>query len=447
MKLLCSLLLFSFPWLLHAQNLTNAPDVRSDTTATESAGGATTAMLSTKLTKISVDTDIKSTLVFTETTSEDPSVHQASTASSLQTERTTTAAAAEPTTPVISTTTETTQMPLTTVQQKIPTTYVRESTSAPVDQGTSPIAITLTPTAAGVIPTHPPPTTTAMVESTSTLTTQESTHAVTTTAETIGTTPPVALPSAFIPAIAISFSPHPPETTTSRGTTDTSGTGSSGTVTTGTSTIRDPALVGGLSPVEEPGNQSDKPVWLWVLFAALLAAVASVACIGLLMKRRKQKQESGLGHCGVNGRKKRKKGEEDAWAGPVLMDGAERGEGNQYDVDEEDNDDGGPADGMQPMLSTFVPSEDEEKAVGANGTKEVKKWEAQSPLLYIDEDVEDEVDEENPANQKPAPPSKEKQSTGRPLAEESEAQKKGEAMAETGGALNGAVAFCQTTAV
>lgn len=199
------------------------------------------------------------------------------------------------------------------------------------------------------------------------------------------------------------------------------------------------------------GSQSDKPVWLWVVVAALFVALASVACVALLVRHRKRKRESGLGHAGMNGhsqRKRRKKGEDDAWAGPVLMDGAEKDDGHGYNGDEEDNNDGGPADGTQPMLSTFTPSEDEEKAVGADGTKEAKKWEEQSPLLYIDEDVdEDEVDEGTPANQKLAATSQERQSTGRTQAEGSEAQKKGEAVTETGGALNGAVAFCQTTAV
>lgn len=442
-----SVLLSSLPWQLHAedQDLIDAPDLTSDDAATEVASGATTATLSFELVTTTLGTDTSSAYTFiASTTSEALLVPQTSTAPSLQTERTT-AAATESTTPVLLTTTsKTLLMAPTTAQQETTTSYVLDTTPAPVDQGTSPSPITPSPTAAGIIPPAPP-STPAMVETASASATPEYTLAVTTTAEPINTIPTVALFPYPTPGIPTSSSPPFPEMTTSKSTTDTSGTD-----TSGTSTIRDPALVGGLNPVEEPGNQSDKPVWLWVVVAALFAVLASVACIALLIKHRKQKRESGLGHNGMNGRsqrKKRKKGEEDAWAGPVLMDGTEKDEGNRYNVDEEDDKDDGPVDGTQPMLSTFTPSEDEEKSIGADGTKEAKKWEEQSPLLYIDEDVEDEVDEETPANQRPAAPSQEEQGTGRTQAEGSEAQKKGEAIAETCETLNGAVAFCQTTAV
>lgn len=428
-----SVLLSSLPWQLHAEDqvLTDAPGLTSDDAVTELAGGATTAMLSFELVTTTLGTDTRSAYTFiASTTSEALLVPQTSAAPSLQTERTT-AAATESTTPVLlTTTTETLLMAPTTAQQETTTSYVPDATPAPVDQGTSPSPITPTPTPAGIIPPEPPSTPT-MVESASASATPEYTTAVTTTAEPISTIPPVVLFPYPTPGIPTSSSPPSPEMTTSKSTTDTSSTD-----TSGTSTIRDPALVGGLNPVEEPGNQSDKPVWLWVVVAALLAVLASVACIALLIKRRKQKRESGLGHNGMNGRsqrsqKKRKKGEEDAWAGPVLMDGTEKDEGNRYNVDEDDNKDDGPVDGTQPMLSTFTPSEDEEKSIGADGTKEAKKWEEQSPLLYIDEDVEDEVDEVTPPNQKPAAPSQEEQGTGRTQAEGSEAQKKGEAIAET----------------
>ncbi|KAG5279970.1 hypothetical protein AALO_G00083530 [Alosa alosa] len=437
------LLLSSCPWQLHAQT--------TDADAAIVADDDATTVFNTEPT-----TEAASTLMPTDTepgpesTSEYAILDHPATPELLTTviyEPVTTTTTEEPTTvTLLQTTPETTWIPEETTQI-IPIAIQTTRPGPTTPSVTSQIIPETTQTTRSDPISTPPPTTPTMVQSTSTSASAppESTSAVTpkTTAETTSTTspPPMTLHPHF-PVIPISSKPYLETSFTTTGATDRSGTSNS----SGIPGV--PIVLGDSSSAVDPGSQSNKSLWLTVIVAALVAALASIACIALVVRRRRQKQ--GFGDTGVSGRgqrsrrKGKKKGEEDVWAGPVLMGGVERDEcdGNG---DVEDNNNGGPADGTDPMLSTFAPSEDEEKAVGAKGTKEAKKWEEQSPLLYIDEDAEEVEVEGIPANQQDS--SHDGQSAEKTDAEGAVAQKKGEVRAETGGVLDGAVAFCQTTAV
>ncbi|XP_062388186.1 mucin-2 [Sardina pilchardus] len=436
------LLLSSCPRQLHAQ--------ATDADAAVVTDGGITAMIptepQTELASAVITTEAEP-LTTTESNTPEYTISDPQTAPELLTtvldELVTTTTTEEPTTvTLLQTIPETTSIPEKTTQTttQIPITIQMTSPGPATPPATSQIIPETTQTTRLDPTSTTPPTVPTTEQSTST---SSSAPHESTSAETTSTAPtPTTLPPLFIPVIPISSKPHPEtSSSTTTGVTDSSGTSDS------SGTPGGPIILGGSSSADDSGSSSNKSMWLGVIVAGLVAALASIACIALVVRRRRQKQGRGFGDAAVNGRSQRsqrrkgkKKGEEDAWAGPVLMGGADECDGNGYNGDaEEDNNNGGPADGTEPMFGTFAPGEDEEKnAVGAEGTKEAKKWQEQSPLLYIDEDAEEEEEEELdgiPANQQAS--SRDAQSV----------EKKGEAGAETGGALDGAVAFCQTTAV
>lgn len=463
MLLYIMVLLSSCPWQLHAQENSTDPDMPSDmftmttdasvdTEVAHSTGSVPKEMLSTELqtntAPVATDIDSGPVTIPPEGTSEANLVPQTSFAhkplsTSLYTtgdftyqvtaSESETTATEDPTTHALpQTTPETTRIPRETTQIFPSATQTPQTT---MDQTTisSPIA---PPTTNQIIPL-PPPTTSAMDPSTSSSTSPQATTAGT-LAETTSVTPPMALHPTLVPSIPISATPYHETSSTTKGTTDSSSA-------SGIPVVLDPSWVGGPSSTDDAGSQPKRSLWLWVIITALVAALASIICIALLVKRRKQKTDHNFGRTSMMGRSqrsKKKKGEEDAWAGPVMIGGVEK---EEWDAKEDDGnvvENGGAEEETQVLLSTFTPSE-EEKAVGAVGTKEAKKWEEQSPLLYIDEDVEVET----PPKEQPMAPSQDGQSAGKTEAEGTEEQKKGEVMGETGGVLNGAVAFCQTTAV
>lgn len=169
----------------------------------------------------------------------------------------------------------------------------------------------------------------------------------------------------------------------------------------------------------------------WLLIIIVCVIIIFVLCVGMILfvQRRKKKASQTFGPVYVNGqskRSKKKKGAgDDAWAGPVNME-----EGLECDPEVQDGllPDGGKQDGDDMVLSTFAALDEGDMSnggVGGEGTKEAKKWEQQEPLLYIDEDVD-----ENKA--------------GKTLAENK--TQKGDGKSEEK-ELNGGETFCLTTAV
>ncbi len=169
----------------------------------------------------------------------------------------------------------------------------------------------------------------------------------------------------------------------------------------------------------------------WLLMIIVFVAIIFVLCVGMILfaLRRKKIASRNFGPMYMNGqskRSKKKKGaEDDAWAGPVNLEAgvecdAEVQEGLLPNNGKQDEDD--------MVLGTFAALDAADVSnggVGRDGTKEVKKWEEQEPLLYIDEDVNEDK-------------------TGKTL-EESEKQK-GDDKSEKK-EMNGGEAFCLTTAV
>ncbi len=169
----------------------------------------------------------------------------------------------------------------------------------------------------------------------------------------------------------------------------------------------------------------------WLLMIIVFVAIIFVLCVGMILfaLRRKKIASRNFGPMHMNGqskRSKKKKGaENDAWAGPVNLEAgvecdAEVQEGLLPNNGKQDEDD--------MVLGTFAALDAADVSnggVGRDGTKEVKKWEEQEPLLYIDEDVNEDK-------------------TGKTL-EESEKQK-GDDKSEKK-EMNGGEAFCLTTAV
>ncbi|KAL2101149.1 hypothetical protein ACEWY4_002910 [Coilia grayii] len=310
------------------------------------------------------------------------------------------------------------------------TTEARLHEAQTTKNATSLSTVVLPTTTSPIIP-PPLPTTPAIKQSSATPTSPQATT-VDDTAEVTSVTLPIApvTPLVFIPAspiIPVSYSE-----TSSGGPADSTHGGS---IT--------PFAVG--APPSMDNNQSNMPIWVWIVIAALVAMLVGAVCITLLVQRKKKRADHGFGRASVNGRSQRSKkkmGEGDVWAGPVMMTSeGDDCEGKGGDGDVEGN--GGLAEGTLPMLSSFAPS-DEEKAVGAEGTKEVRRWSEQSPLLYIDEDAEEQ---QSPPKEQPPASSQDGGSAGKTEVEEAGQPEKGKVPEETGEVLNGAVAFCQTTAV
>lgn len=169
----------------------------------------------------------------------------------------------------------------------------------------------------------------------------------------------------------------------------------------------------------------------WLLIIIVFVAIIFLLCVGMILfaQRRKKIASRNFGPMYINGqskRSKKKKGaEDDAWAGPVnLAAGAEC----DPELQEGLMPNNGKQDGDDMVLSTFAALEAGDVSnggVGGDGTKEAKKWEEQEPLLYIDEDANEDK-------------------TGKTL-EESEKQKGDEKSEEK--EMNGGETFCLTTAV
>ncbi|XP_066498308.1 leukosialin [Hoplias malabaricus] len=273
---------------------------------------------------------------------------------------------------------------------------------------------------------------------------------ITTMAERPQTPPPVAptplpttvITSMFIP-VPTSNTVKPAETTTSaRATTHhsiiltTEGDEDLSTAfqTQDTTMLLSPTVMGTESIVESIGTdaESSDSNWLIILvIAAVVIVIVTIPCVVVFVKRRKKRGTQRFGTGYMNGRRsKKKKGEDDAWAGPVNLD--EKGMC-------EDPEDGGQgddkkADGTDEVLSTFA-ALDGNPGVGRPGSMEAQKWEEQEPLLYIDEDKKGEV-KEKPKEE--AEKAKETEQKDKDNKEKTEA---------TEPSVNGGEAFCLTTAV
>ncbi|XP_017552908.1 uncharacterized protein si:ch73-248e21.7 [Pygocentrus nattereri] len=180
--------------------------------------------------------------------------------------------------------------------------------------------------------------------------------------------------------------------------------------------------------VESSGTSSN---WLIIIITAVVvtACVIFMFCCIALIKKRKKRGTQNFGHGNMNGRSqrsKKKKGEDDAWAGPVNLVGGEKGECEG--PEEGGQGDDKKPDGTDAVLSTFV-ALDENDGVGRPGSMEVQKWEEKEPLLYIDEEVKGEGREK----QKEGGQKEEEDTKG--MTEMKEPK------------VNGGEAFCLTTAV
>lgn len=169
----------------------------------------------------------------------------------------------------------------------------------------------------------------------------------------------------------------------------------------------------------------------WLLIIIVCVVIICALCVGMILfvLRRKKKASQTFGPMYVNGqskRSKKKKGAgDDAWAGPVNME-----EGLECDPEVQDGllPDDGKQDGDDMVLSTFAALDEGDMpngGVGGEGTKEAKKWEEKEPLLYIDEDVDENKEGKTVAENKTQ--------KGDDKSEEKE--------------LNGGETFCLTTAV
>lgn len=168
----------------------------------------------------------------------------------------------------------------------------------------------------------------------------------------------------------------------------------------------------------------------WFLIIIVCAVVICVLFGSMLLfvQWRKKNSSGKFGPGYVNGQSKRSKkikgAERDAWAGPVHLEAEEGVECEELQGSLMSGD--GNKDGDDVVLSTFSALEAEDTlngGVGGDGTKEVRKWEEQEPLLYIDEDVK----QDNMG-----------QTVG---SKDTQEENNGEKM------LNGGETFCITTAV
>ncbi|XP_051987272.1 mucin-5AC [Xyrauchen texanus] len=179
--------------------------------------------------------------------------------------------------------------------------------------------------------------------------------------------------------------------------------------------------------------------WLLILIIVLSVIILCVLLVALLMfvQRRKKIASRKFGPGYVNGQNKRsmkKKGaEDDAWAGPVNLEAGDKVECDGV-VQGGLLSDEGREDGDDLVLSTFAAIESGDTpigGVGGEGTKEVKKWEEQEPLLYIDENVEED-------NKEKAVAEKQRQKGD---------ENNGQLAVREIKDLNGGETFCLTTAV
>ncbi|XP_036416681.1 endochitinase 2 [Colossoma macropomum] len=177
------------------------------------------------------------------------------------------------------------------------------------------------------------------------------------------------------------------------------------------------------------GTVSKRLTFIIIAVVVIACLIIFTFCVIILVKRRKRRGTQHFGQGYMNGRSqrsKKKKGEDDAWAGPVNLEGGEKG---QCEGPEEggQGDDKNP-DGTDAVLSTFA-AVDENGGIGRPGSMEVQKWEEKEPLLYIDEEAKGEGREK----QKEAGQKEEEDTKGKTEMEEPK--------------VNGGEAFCLTTAV
>ncbi len=178
----------------------------------------------------------------------------------------------------------------------------------------------------------------------------------------------------------------------------------------------------------------------WLLIIIVFVAIILALCVGMILfaQRRKKIASRNFGPMYMNGQSKRstkKKGaEDDAWAGPVNL---EAGVECDAEVQEGLLPNNGKQDGDDMVLSTFAALDAGDVSnggVGGDGTKEAKKWEEQEPLIYIDEDVNEDK-------------------TGKTLEESEKGEKKRTGDEQKGDEkseekeMNGGETFCLTTAV
>ncbi|XP_059414196.1 uncharacterized protein si:ch73-248e21.7 [Carassius carassius] len=162
----------------------------------------------------------------------------------------------------------------------------------------------------------------------------------------------------------------------------------------------------------------------WILIIIVCVAVIFLLCVGMILfVHWRKKNASRNFRPQSKWSKKKKGGENDAWAGPVNL---EAGAENDAEVQEGLLPNNGKSDGDDMVLSTFTTPDGGDMAnggVGGDGTKEAKKWEEQEPFKFIDEDVNED----------------------KTTLAENEKQKGDEKSEEKG--MNGGETFCLTTAV
>ncbi|XP_051570534.1 mucin-5AC-like isoform X1 [Myxocyprinus asiaticus] len=206
--------------------------------------------------------------------------------------------------------------------------------------------------------------------------------------------------------------------------------------------LEDDSVSTHLTPATTGGNvkHSILPTqinWLLILIVCVILLCVVLVTLLIFVQRRKKIASRKFGPGYMNGqskRSKKKKGaEDDAWAGPVNLEAGDKVECDGV-VQGGLLSDEGREDGDDLVLSTFAALESGDTpngGVGGEGTKEVKKWEEQEPLLYIDENVEED-------NKEKAVAEKQKQKGD---------ENNGKLAVREIKELNGGEAFCLTTAV
>lgn len=191
----------------------------------------------------------------------------------------------------------------------------------------------------------------------------------------------------------------------------------------------------GASGTGVQNSEESSSKWLVITIIVVIGiCMLTGFCIIVFVKRRKKSGQQNFGH--MNGRKqrsKKKKGENDAWAGPVNLEGGQNAD-CEDPFEAGQGDDRNP-DGTDAVLSTFAALE-ANGGVGRPGSMEVQKWEEQEPLLFIDEDQKGEGKDKQKEEAEKA--------KGEQKGEEEDASKNME-MKEP--VLNGGESFCLTTAV
>lgn len=396
--LLLSLALGPHVKLLHAQETEASPDYVVSTESTEVSGNARNSEDS----NLDVTEQPTEDATFAPETVEstDPiTVPNSSTISSkdMPTEPQTTSSKELPTTTeppvttVITTTMRTTIM-MTTTMMEPSTAMARESADL---ESTSEL-LKDTTAAHNVITTvyAVPPT----IQTSALTTVHESTKASETTSTLIMTTEEIKQTTPSTTEITDIITTQPPTVPSSDPSDITNeDTEESTTITSVIVSISSKAIIPGIGMGGTGSKNTEHesgPSWLlYIIIAVAIICVVSAFCVIIFVRRKKKSRSQRFGSGYMNGRNqrsKKKKGEEDAWAGPVNLEGGDKAECESP----EELGQGGDKhpDGTDLTLSTFVASE-ANGGVGRPGSMEAQKWEEQEPLLYIDEDAKSEAKE------------------------------------------------------